>query len=52
MIDMVVILYGAEIANYIHLVGLNAAKNTHYFKKSIKWKLFKIEFWTKTFVKN
>ncbi len=23
---------------------LNAAKNTHYFKKSIKWKLFKIEF--------
>ncbi len=51
MIDMVVILYGAEIANYIHL-GLNAAKNAHYFKKSIKWKLFKIEFCTKTFVRN
>ncbi len=35
MIDVVVILYGTEIANYIHL-GLNAAKNTHYYKKSIK----------------
>ncbi len=36
MIDMVVILHGTEIANYIHL-GLNAAKNTHYFfKKNIK----------------
>ncbi len=32
MIDMVVILYSTEIANYIHL-GLSAAKNTHYFKK-------------------
>ncbi len=51
MIDMIVILYGTEIANYIHSV-LNATKNTHYFEKSIKWKLFKIEFCTKTFVRN
>ncbi len=47
--DMVVI--GTEIANYIHL-GFNAAKNTHYFKKSIKWKLFKTEFCTKKFVRS
>ncbi len=51
MIDMVIILYSTEIANYIHF-GLNAAKNMHYFKKSIQWKLFKIEFCTKTFVRN
>ncbi len=37
MTNMVVILYGTEIANYIHL-GLNAAKNTHYFKKKKKKK--------------
>ncbi len=35
-------------ANYIHL-GVKAAKNTHYFEKSSKWKLFKIEFCTKKF---
>ncbi len=28
-------------------LGLNAAKNTHYIKKSFKWKLFGIEFRTK-----
>ncbi len=32
MIGMVAILYGTEIAKYIHL-WLNAAKNTHYLKK-------------------
>ncbi len=31
---MVVILYGTETANYIHL-GPSAAENTHYFKKSL-----------------
>ncbi len=41
-----VLLYGTKTKNYIHL-GLNAAKNTHYFKESFKLKLFKIEICTK-----
>ncbi len=29
-------------------LGLNAAKNTQYSKKSLKWKFFEIEFCTST----
>ncbi len=43
-IDMFLILYGTETVNYIQFRA--PATNTHYFKKSFKWKLFKIEFRT------